>query len=265
MKINTFLTTISNFYKNNSKIIKIVFIVTLILVLIISIKSCSDYKKQSNIEKNTNLSLSREYKIKVDELGRQQVTIKDLTTSKNILEKSNEEVKNYYTQKIDSFAKILNKKDKDILGYITLISKTEGKGTGDFIITKDSSKKENQINISSSDSVVAFKSNDGWLQYFGSTTLKSKKYEYNYTYIDTINSVKNITRKGLFNLTKETNWTFFSSNPNAKIIFIDQADFTYKKNKHWVLSIGTSAGMNDQFKIRWVPVSLTLGYKILEF
>lgn len=253
---------ISDWYQSNKTKINVIIIIIIILVIIISIKSCRDNNIVATNLKIANDSLNMKIKEYVDDSSNIHAQVQELQLSKSELSTLNESLKNHYLNKIDSLANVLNVKNKEIQSYITVITKTTGQGFGkidtNYVLMADTTGK-NKI-----DTNYAIHSNDGYLSYNG--ILKKGILTYDYEYTMLLNAVRFSKKTGFLGLNKSYYWDVSTNNKNAKIVGLEQ--FTQNpvsKLKRFSVVVGPSIGLDDKFKIRVQPISLTLGIKIVEF
>jgi len=249
---------ITDFYDKNKSKINIVVIVFLILLSIIGIRGCINNNIVAKNLKIANDSLNMKILEYVDENNNIHARVRELELSKNELNSLNENLKNHYINKIDSLAKVLNVKNKEIQNYIIIIAKSTGTGKG-RIDTIYQPSKANGIDTS-----YKFNSNDGFLVYNGILNKGGLTYDYEYTML--LNAVRISKNKGFLGLNKEYYWDISTNNKNAKIIGLEQFSQTpVSKLKRFSMVVGPSVGLTNNFNFGFQPITVTIGLKIVDF
>lgn len=250
---------ITDFYQNNKQKINIIAIAIVVLICIVSIKSCVNNKTTVKNLKIANDSLNMKIVEYVDKNKITHARVMELELSKSELNSLNENLKNHYIKKVDSLANILNVKNKEIQSYLTIIAKSTGSGIGKIDTVYEPSK--NALIVDTSYRIY---SNDGFLSYNG--LLKNGGLSYNYDYTMMLSAVRLKKNKGFLGLNKEYYWDISTNNPNAKIIGLEQ--FTtnpVSKLKRFSVVVGPSFGIDNKFKFSIQPISVTVGIKLFDF
>lgn len=258
MNLKNYLDNIKSFYLKNKNTIIILTLISLVILTLISIRSCKNNNLTKNQLKIANDSLNMKIKDYVDENNKYHAQIRQLELSNAELKSVNSNLEIYYKSKIDSISKILKIKSSQIVEYLSIINSAKGSGTTPIIKQEIPTKEEIKR-------TYKFGVKDSYLTFDGILNSQIDSLTYEYTYSDKLLLTNFYKRKGILGWRKEYYWDATLSNPNAKIIGLEQFKKVKTKYNNWVVSVGTSYGFDSKFKLGWQPITLTLGYKLFEF
>jgi len=233
--------------------------ILLILLLIVSIRGCMNNSISKNNLKIVNDSLNMKIVNFTDKNNNIHSQVKELQITNKELNTVNSNLKSYYDFKLDSLSKVLKIREKQIHTYLTIISSSTGEGFGKVDTLYDTVLLPNKPL-----SYYSVASDDGYLKYNG--ILKEGNFSYKYSYIDSLNVIRFYKKKGLLGWRKEYYWDVSSYNKNSKIIGLEQfSKVTNNKYKIFSVVVGPNISLSTDLKPKILPISITIGIKLIEF
>jgi hypothetical protein len=168
---------------------------------------------------------------------------------------------------LDSVAKTLDIKAKQISEYTQIISSASGKGSGSLQY-RDTGRlvllPGEKVPVLIRDTLGSeLKVDDGYLK-FNALIKKDQSFDYHYIFNDSLNYTKYTKNTGFLGLKKESYIDIYSTNKNATITGIKQFRVSdIQKNKKFSLVLGPGIAWNGT---NFIPsVNATFGIKLISF
>ena len=231
-------------------------IIIILCLLVFGIKSCIE-KKQISKSFDTVLTLKdQQIKNYKDDSGRLHSTIQENAGDYNTM-------KIIYKNQLDSISKVLNIKESKIKEITQELFVAENSGFGQLY--PDTIYKYDTINKSKIDTLEYhdLKVIDKYLD-FTADIYKNGKFKWNYTYTDTINTVKHTENYGFLNLRTRTIVDVSMSNKNSKVTGIKEFKIE-DKSKLDKISIGPYIGIMYNGSSFKPNIGFGIQYSIFKF